>query len=140
MKSFENTIKKVFYNHFDFLSSLVYYISHKVEDTENLEVKFKKYMERFKCFCKKYSKFIVFQKFSLNLFKEGEKALNENLEFVCNYEENGTFIDRGDIYKVVEINNKYGRCVKVRLSITFEQNQDFKEVKNDAIELREKLD
>ena len=140
MKSFENSIKKVFYNHFDFLSSLVYYISHNVEDTENLEVKFEKYMERFKCFCKKYSKFIIFEKFSLNLFKEGEKALNENIEFVCNYEENGTFIDRGDIYKVVEINNKYGRCVKVRLSITSEQNQEFKEVKNDAKELKERLD
>jgi len=140
MKSFENTIKNVFYNHFDFLSSLVYYISHKVEHTENLEVKFEKYMERFKCFCKKYSKFIIFEKFSLNLFKEGKKALNQNIEFVCNYEENGTFIDRGDIYKVVEINNKYGRCVKVRLSITSKQNQEFKEVKNDAKELKERLD
>ena len=79
-------------------------------------------MKRFKCFCKKYSKFLVFKKFSLNLFKEGETSLNENIEFLCNYEENGAFIDRHDIDKVVVINNKFGRCVKVKLSINFEQN------------------
>ena len=139
IKSFKRTIKNVFCDHLDFLNSLVYYISNNVEDTTILEMKFEKYMKKFKCFCKRYSKLLVFKKFSLNLSKEGPEVLNENIEFVCNYEENGTFIDRHGMNKFAEIINKFGRYIKVKISFTIEQNQDFEKNKNDLEELKERL-
>ena len=134
--SLERTIKLVCYDHFDFLSSLAYYKLNNADDTAALEAKFEKHMNEYKHFFKKFSKFKTFKKLSLMLL---QRDVSENMEFVFNHEENGEFIDRNKINKVVETITKFGRNVQVRFSFTTETHKDFEKLKNDVDALNEKL-
>ena len=139
LKSFEKGIKSVFYEHFVCLNAIAYYIFHKVEDTEVLEAKLEKCMKKLRLFCTKYSKFITIKKFSLLQTQDSGSALHEDVEFVLNHEEKGTFIDRGEMKKFSEMINKYGGSVKVKPSFTTEANKDFEKLKDDVKGLNEKI-
>ena len=137
LESFEMKIKNVSENFFCFLKSIAYYIFNDVGDNKTLEAIFKKYVQKYKNFCKKFSKFITFKKLSVILSQEGDADLNENIEFVFNYEENCEIVDRHKINEIVEILSKYGRSVEIRYNFTIELSEKFKELKDDVDELND---
>ena len=87
----------------------------------------------------KSCKFYSFQKISVFLSQDDNTNLNENIEFVYNYEENYEILDRNKTNEIVEILSKYSRSVKIRYKFTVEVNENFKKLKNDVKELNENI-
>ena len=137
LKSFEEGIKSVFYEHFFFLNSIAYYIFYK-EDSEYLESKLGFHMEMFSMTCAVYSKFIVFTKFSLLQSQENDSELNEKMEFILHHNKFEAILDRSEMHKFTKIVSKHGWGVKFKPSFTTETNKDFEKLKKDVKDLNEK--
>ena len=116
VNDFDDSLNLLYEQFFLNLLLLSTYIYCDVSEKEALEAKFFKYDEKFKKFCKSLINLRKLEKVTLSS-KENNDV---DFEIICNYEEDGTFLDRNELNRFVEYFESWDESVNFDRSVCYD--------------------